>query len=293
MSGCAWLMSGCVVLRVRSSARCPAWPVPVCDPQHHADRSTWLDKSAAPPIAECPPAGRVPLVLEGAATMVLLGFDAHKRTHTVVAVDEHGRKLGERTVGTTTDEHVRLLVWEDPLRDAAAGGRWRTAGTCHGAWSGTCPALASRSSVSRPSSWQCPRRRPQLRQVGPDRRAGGGLCGAARARPANRLAGQRHPPGPAPGRHRDDLVAERTRVINRLCWHLHELDPPPSLPGPVVVTRQAPRRYRHGGRPLRRDRRSPRRSARAAPSGAQRAHPARGRAETPHRPCAPAFLAGR
>lgn len=26
--------------------------------------------------------------------------------------------------------------------------------------------------------------------------------------------------------HRDDMVAERTLVINRLRWHLHELDPP-------------------------------------------------------------------
>jgi transposase len=25
--------------------------------------------------------------------------------------------------------------------------------------------------------------------------------------------------------HRDDLVAERTRVINRLRWHLHEIHP--------------------------------------------------------------------
>jgi transposase len=25
--------------------------------------------------------------------------------------------------------------------------------------------------------------------------------------------------------HREDLVAERTRIINRLRWHLHELDP--------------------------------------------------------------------
>jgi transposase len=25
--------------------------------------------------------------------------------------------------------------------------------------------------------------------------------------------------------HRDDLVGERTRMINRLRWHLHELDP--------------------------------------------------------------------
>src|SRR3954466_15032817 len=30
--------------------------------------------------------------------------------------------------------------------------------------------------------------------------------------------------------HRDDLVAERTRVINRLRWHLHELDPDLQIP---------------------------------------------------------------
>ena len=28
--------------------------------------------------------------------MLVLGVDAHKRTHTVVVVDEVGRKLGER-----------------------------------------------------------------------------------------------------------------------------------------------------------------------------------------------------
>ena len=30
--------------------------------------------------------------------------------------------------------------------------------------------------------------------------------------------------------HRDNLVAERTRAINRLRWHLHELDPAWHLP---------------------------------------------------------------
>ena len=33
--------------------------------------------------------------------------------------------------------------------------------------------------------------------------------------------------------HREDLVAERTRMQNRLRWHLHELDPeidPPAAP---------------------------------------------------------------
>jgi hypothetical protein len=29
--------------------------------------------------------------------MVILGIEAHKQTHTVVVVDERGRKLGERT----------------------------------------------------------------------------------------------------------------------------------------------------------------------------------------------------
>ena len=29
--------------------------------------------------------------------MVVLGIDAHKRSHTVVVVDDTGRKLGERT----------------------------------------------------------------------------------------------------------------------------------------------------------------------------------------------------
>ena len=36
--------------------------------------------------------------------------------------------------------------------------------------------------------------------------------------------------------HREDLVAERTRVINRLRWHLHELDPDGARPrGPCAA----------------------------------------------------------
>ena len=30
--------------------------------------------------------------------------------------------------------------------------------------------------------------------------------------------------------HRDDLVIERTRMANRLRWHLHELDPELDVP---------------------------------------------------------------
>ena len=48
--------------------------------------------------------------------------------------------------------------------------------------------------------------------------------------------------------YRRDLVTQRKRVVNRLCWHLHELDPPcrsrpagcaataSSTPAPSAVT---------------------------------------------------------
>jgi hypothetical protein len=40
----------------------------------------------------------------------MLGIDAHKRTHTVVAVDELGRRLGTRTTtATTTADHLAII----------------------------------------------------------------------------------------------------------------------------------------------------------------------------------------
>ncbi|MEV4325672.1 hypothetical protein AB0J37_25855 [Microbispora rosea] len=38
--------------------------------------------------------------------MVVIGVDAHKRTHTLVAVDQVGRKLAERTVRAIPDGHA-------------------------------------------------------------------------------------------------------------------------------------------------------------------------------------------
>jgi transposase len=42
---------------------------------------------------------------------VVLGVDAHKRTHTVVAVDANGRKLGEKTIPTTSVGHDDAVRW--------------------------------------------------------------------------------------------------------------------------------------------------------------------------------------
>ena len=43
--------------------------------------------------------------------MIVIGVDSHKRTHTVVAVDQVGRRLGERTVKATSDGHLELVRW--------------------------------------------------------------------------------------------------------------------------------------------------------------------------------------
>nr|WP_206641706.1 transposase [Nonomuraea polychroma] len=47
--------------------------------------------------------------------MMVIGIDSHKRTHTAVAVDEVGRKKGDRTVQARDHGHVQLLVWARKL----------------------------------------------------------------------------------------------------------------------------------------------------------------------------------
>jgi transposase len=43
--------------------------------------------------------------------MVLIGIDAHKRTHTAVIIDDNGRKLATRTCDSTSKDHLALLRW--------------------------------------------------------------------------------------------------------------------------------------------------------------------------------------
>src|SRR5262245_20262722 len=43
--------------------------------------------------------------------MVIIGIDAHKYAHTVVAVDAQGRQRAAKTVATTTADHLALLNW--------------------------------------------------------------------------------------------------------------------------------------------------------------------------------------
>ena len=43
--------------------------------------------------------------------MVVIGADLHKRSHTLVAVDDAGRKLAEKTVGATRPGHLEIRRW--------------------------------------------------------------------------------------------------------------------------------------------------------------------------------------
>ena len=61
--------------------------------------------------------------------MITLGIDAHKRTHTVVAVDEVGRQLATRST-TTTAGHLALVPWAEQL-DRGQGREWTVEDSRH------------------------------------------------------------------------------------------------------------------------------------------------------------------
>jgi hypothetical protein len=46
---------------------------------------------------------------------MIIGIDAHKRTHTAVTVDEMGRQGDTKTVGITTHDHLQLVKWATGL----------------------------------------------------------------------------------------------------------------------------------------------------------------------------------
>jgi transposase len=156
--------------------------------------------------------------------MVTIGVDLHKRTHTLVGVDPAGRQLATKTVPATVAGHLEALSW-------AQGWAERT-------W-----ALEDCRHLSRRFEADLVRAGEAVVRVPPKMMAG--VRRAARTRgksdPIDALAvaraALREPDLPVAQLdgvareiqllldHRDDLVAERTRVQNRLRWHLHELDP--------------------------------------------------------------------
>jgi transposase len=157
-------------------------------------------------------------------TMVTLGADAHKRTHTFVAVDELGRKLGEKTVETTTDGHLEALTWASKWPERS----WALEDCRHLTRRLESDLLAAGESVVRVPT----RLMAAERRAGRERGKSDPIDALAVARAALREPGLPVAQLDGDARrlrllvdHRDDLVAERTRIQSRLRWHLHELAP--------------------------------------------------------------------
>jgi transposase len=157
--------------------------------------------------------------------MVMIGIDAHKRTHTVVVVDEQGRELGQTTTGTGSEDHLRLLVWVAKL---GAERVWAVEDCRHLSRRLERDLLAAGERILRVPPKLMANARTSIRSFGKSDPIDALAVARAALRepdlPVARLDG--------PERelrllvdHREDLVAERTRIISRLRWHLHELDP--------------------------------------------------------------------
>ncbi len=156
--------------------------------------------------------------------MVVLGTDAHKRTHTVVAVDEAGRQVGEVTVAAHSEGHLRLVRWAAQWEQR----RWAIE---------DCRALSRRLEADLLGVGERVVRVPPKLMAGARRSA----RTPGKSDPIDALsvarAALREPDLPVaqldgPSRelrllvdYRESLVRDRTAAQNRLRWRLHELEP--------------------------------------------------------------------
>lgn len=177
---------------------------------------------AARPHDRKPSTGRTNVV-------VMIGTDSHKRTHTVVALDEVGRKLAEKTVAATSDGHLALVQWAAQWEQVTFALE-------------DCRHLTRRLEGDLLVAGQRVVRVPTRLMAGA--RRGGRVLGKSDPIDAQAvaLAALRHDDLPVaefdgPTRevkllsdYRRDLVRQRTQLQNRLRWHLHELDPRLQVP---------------------------------------------------------------
>lgn len=156
--------------------------------------------------------------------MVTFGGDSHKRSHTLVAVDENGRQIGERTVAATPAGHMEALGWARHWPER----RWALENCRHLSRMLERDLLNAGEAVVQVS----PKLMGMARRTGRELGKSDPIDALAVARAA--LREPQLPVAQLEGKereakllvdHREDLVGERTRIQNRLLWHLHELEP--------------------------------------------------------------------
>lgn len=168
--------------------------------------------------------------------MVVIGIDAHKRNHTAVVVDELGRTLAQAVTGTSSGDHLALLGWA--CRQAPER-LWAVEDCRHLSRRLERELLAAGERIVRVPPKLMAHARDGARSYGKSDVIDALAVARAALRepglPVARLDGAERELRLLVD-HREDLVAERTRMLNRLRWHLHELDPA-SEPAPGALTR--------------------------------------------------------
>lgn len=162
--------------------------------------------------------------------MVVLGTDAHKRSHTMVAVGEGGAELGSVTVGATSEGHLKALKWAGQWVER----RWAIEDCRQLSCWLESDLLAAGELVTRvPPKMMAGVRRSARTRGKSDPIDALAVARAALAEPGLPLA---RLDGPAREvklvvDYRERLIRERTGAQNSLRWRLHELepgfDPPP------------------------------------------------------------------
>jgi transposase len=163
--------------------------------------------------------------------MIVVGVDPHKQTHTAVAVSSPiGELAGELTVRARPAGHEELLSWARGLGQE----RLFALEDCrHVSGSLERFLIGSGERVVRVPPKLMGESRRSARSFGKSDPIDALAVARAALREDDLPAAS--PQGPAFEiklllDHREDLVAEQTRVHNRLRWHLHDLDPDFELP---------------------------------------------------------------
>lgn len=168
--------------------------------------------------------------------MIVVGIDPHKRTHTAVAIDARGRRLAQQTVPARADGHQQLLGWARRLD----GERTWAVEDCRGVTSRLeTDLLAAGERVVRVPAHLTGPARGSLRQRGKsDPIDALAVARVALAEPDLPVA--QHDQASLEVKllvdHREDLIAQRTQLVCRLRWHLHQLAPELDIPSRLLHT---------------------------------------------------------
>jgi transposase len=164
---------------------------------------------------------------------VTIGVDAHKKTHTMVALDGVGRRLGEKTVPTTTDGHLAAVQWASQWTAEGETVRFALEDCRHLTRRLEGDLLRAGQGVVRVHTRLMADARRAVRRPGKSDPIDAEAVALAALREPNLPVAQLD--GPAREVKllvdtRADLVVQRTQAASRLRWYLHELDPALEVP---------------------------------------------------------------